>query len=124
VAIVAKVAGVLCLAALAGCGSGDATAPPTTNRKATTTLVPRDLDAFDACKGFVKRQLKAPSTAKFRNYYEQDGEVVVLGTGDGPYTVMSSVDSENSFGAKLRSNFTCKVTLSGGTWKLDDISVT
>lgn len=94
-----------------------------TTRKVPTTLVPRELDAFDACKGFVKSQLKAPSTAKFRNFYEKDGEVLVTGTGDGPYTVTSTVDSQNSFGAKLRSSFTCTVTLTGSTWGLDDISI-
>jgi hypothetical protein len=31
------------------------------------------------------------------------------------------VDAENSFGAKLRSSFVCTMTLSGGTWHLDNL---
>ena len=80
--------------------------------------------AFEICKDFVKDRLKAPSTAKFRNFFQDDGEVVVTGSGNGPYTVTSSVDSQNSFGANLRSNFVCKVTnTSGDSWHLDNISI-
>lgn len=81
--------------------------------------------AFEMCKTFVERQLKAPSTATFRNYYENDGEVNVTGDGDGPYTVVSTVDAENSFGAKIRNSFVCTVTHESGTdtWDLNDISV-
>jgi hypothetical protein len=32
-------------------------------------------------------------------------------SGSGPYTVTGTVDSENSFGAMLRSNFQCTVTV-------------
>lgn len=85
----------------------------------------KEYEAFEICKDFVKDRLKAPSTAKFRNYFEDDGEVTVSGSGSGPYTVISSVDSENSFGAALRSNFVCVVNNTGGAnWRLADISIT
>ena len=36
----------------------------------------------------------------------------------------STVDSENGFGAKIRSSFVCTVTHTGGdSWHLDDISL-
>lgn len=79
--------------------------------------------AFNACKVFVERRLKAPATARFRSFYQADGEVTVTGFGDGPYTVRSSVDSENGFGANLRSTFTCTVTRSGDDWRLDNLSI-
>lgn len=80
--------------------------------------------AFDVCTQFVKDRLKAPGTASFRNYFEEDGEVQVTGTGEGPYTVRSSVDSENGFGANIRTDFVCKVTHTGdGNWRLVDITV-
>jgi hypothetical protein len=88
------------------------------------TELDRKLDAFTACKNFVKSRLKAPASAKFRNPNENDGEVQIAGSGTGPYVVASTVDSQNSFGALLRSDFTCKVTLVGGSWRLDDIAVT
>ncbi len=64
--------------------------------------------AFDVCTQFVKDQLRAPSTASFPNFVEDDGEVVVTSTGDY-YTVRSQVDSENGFGATLTHRFTCEV---------------
>lgn len=79
--------------------------------------------AFDVCKQFVTDRLKAPSTAKFRNYFEDDGEVNVSG-GPSEFTVISSVDSENGFGAMLRSEFVCTVThVSGGNWRLVDVTL-
>ena len=81
--------------------------------------------AFVMCKDFVKDRLKAPATATFRNFYDDDGEVSVTGSGDGPYRVVSTVDSENGFGAKIRSRFSCTVTHTpgGDNWRLDAISV-
>ncbi len=93
-------------------------------RTATTVDVEvRRLVAFDVCKDFVKRRLKSPSSAKFRNPLQDDGEVVITGSGTGPYTIVSTVDAENSFGAKPRSTFVCVVTLNGDTWNLDDLSI-
>jgi hypothetical protein len=85
--------------------------------------------AFSVCKDLVKDQLRAPGTAVFRDYFEDDGEVRVTGSGEGPYTVTSTVDSENGFGALLRSSFVCSVRPAGSaggktTWKLVDLNVT
>jgi len=78
-----------------------------------------DFGAFDVCTQFVKERLKAPATASFRNYFEDDGEVQVSGVGDGPYTVISSVDAENGFGANIRTGFVCEVRHTGdGNWRL------
>ena len=80
--------------------------------------------AFDVCTQFVEERLKAPGTASFRNYFEDDGEVTVTGVGDGPYTVRSSVDAQNSFGAEIRTDFTCIVTHQGdGNWRLNDLAL-
>lgn len=80
--------------------------------------------AFDICQTFVKRQLRSPGSAKFRNYFQDDGEVSVFGFGNGPYTVSSSVDAQNGFGALIRSDFTCRVTLGadGETWHLETLT--
>ena len=111
-------------AGLAATGDGDPAPAASTVKKPTTTKsTDLEFEAFEICKDFVKRRLKAPSTAKFRNFFEEDGEVRVTGSGNGPYTVMSTVDAQNAFGAPLRNNFICTVTLSGSTWMLDDISI-
>lgn len=51
----------------------------------------------------VKSHLKAPSTAKFPFSYASD-DVTITKT-DGVYVVNAWVDSENSFGATIRTNF-------------------
>lgn len=81
-----------------------------------------ELSAFNACKDFVRDRLKAPSTATFRNFFQDDGEVRVSYDGS-TYTVRSTVDSENSFGASLRSSFTCVVTMTGTTIRLVDLDL-
>lgn len=89
----------------------------------TTSADDLEYGAFDVCTGFVKDRLKAPATAEFRNYFEHDGEVTVTG-GPDEYTVSSTVDSENGFGAMLRSSFVCKVQHVAGTrWMLVDLSI-
>jgi hypothetical protein len=83
-----------------------------------------DHGAFDVCTQFVKDRLRAPATAEFRNFFQNDGEVMVTHTA-GTYTVRSTVDSENGFGASIRSDFTCKVRhVSGTQWRLVDLSIT
>ena len=65
-----------------------------------------EAQAVKQCEEFAKQRLKAPSTASF------DLEA----TGSGPsYTVTGTVDAENSFGAKMRSNITCKIRLDEDT---------
>lgn len=74
-------------------------------------------DAQRACQEtFVPARLKAPATA--------DYSAVSATGGSGRYTVTGSVDSQNSFGALVRSSFTCSVHLSGDQWILDSASVT
>lgn len=69
--------------------------------------------AFDVCQQFVEERLRAPATAEYPNFFEDDGEVVVTNSGD-TYTVRSSVDSENGFGALLTTPFTCVVRHTSG----------
>jgi hypothetical protein len=57
-----------------------------------------------ACRGMVEDKLKAPSTADFSNES-------VSGSGTS-WNVAGLVDSQNSFGAKIRSSYTCSLTYS------------
>lgn len=68
----------------------------------------RDFMAYDACKSAVSDQLKAPSTADFQSELDVDYRT----TGGNNITVLGWVDAQNSFGAKLRSNFTCSMDVS------------
>jgi len=59
-------------------------------------------EAIAQCEARIERLLKAPSTAEF------DSSATASG---GVWTVTGTVDSENSFGAMLRSNFQCTVEI-------------
>ncbi len=61
--------------------------------------------AQSSCETMVKNHLKSPSTAQFSNETE---------TGFDPIAITGHVDSENGFGAMLRSSFHCTGTLQGG----------
>lgn len=79
----------------------------------------RSATAFEMCKKSVRTDLRAPGTAKFRDYFG-DQAPSVSGSGDGPYTVISTVDSQNGFGAMLRSSFVCTATYIGSDqWSVD-----
>ena len=92
---------------LAACGGAPATVatPPA----ASTTGQPASAsdEAKEKCRQAVRDQLKSPATAQF------SGEKVVS-DGDG-FEVVGDVDSQNSFGAMLRSTFTCHTSPEGGT---------
>lgn len=71
-----------------------------------------------ACIDYVTVGLKAPSTAKFQPYYEAR-----ITNVDDTYTVTSYVDAQNSFGAQLRTYFTCKVKYGSGRFLLLDLKM-
>ena len=75
--------------------------------------------SIDACfmsHQFVEERLKSPSSAKFQNcYYAQ-----VLKEGD-VYIVYTYVESQNSFGAQIRTKYIASVRptdSNGDYWKL------
>lgn len=67
---------------------------------------------------FASQYLKAPATADFPYY----GSVHVKNMGNHTYEINSYVDSENSFGAKIRTGYKCIVkyvpTDKNKEWKL------
>lgn len=67
-----------------------------------------DFDITWYAQQMVKQQLKSPSTADFPSTANIDS------IGDSTYIIKSYVDSENSFGAKLRSYWVAKVKYNGG----------
>jgi hypothetical protein len=76
-----------------------------------------EFGAQDVCQTFVERRLKAPGTADFHD---------LDATGKEPnFVVTGTVDSENSFGAKLRNAFECTVThTDGDNYRLVDLALT
>jgi hypothetical protein len=68
-----------------------------------------DAAADIACEDYVKGQLKAPATAEFQSIFGR----TIADEGNGRYGVSSYVDSQNDFGADVRTDFTCQVQCSG-----------
>jgi hypothetical protein len=82
--------------------------------------VPEKIEAWVTCKSFVEKRLKAPSTADFESYSQE----LVAESEYGSFEVHGTVDAQNSYGAKLRSNFRCKLhSDEAGNWLLDSISI-
>lgn len=71
-------------------------------------------EAVSQCEGFADKRLKAPATA--------DYDLSASRSGSG-WQVVGTVDSENGFGAKIRSSVTCELHFEGDTAYLDDISI-
>jgi len=73
-----------------------------TSTKTTSKSSPEDYkrEAYVMSQEFIQKQLKSPSTAKFPSYYE----INVIQT-DNRYKVEAYVDSGNSFGAIVRTNY-------------------
>lgn len=70
---------------------------------------PSDFEAQRQCERWVSEQLKAPTTAAF------SGQAAVGGPAE--WTVTGAVDAENSFGATIRTQWTCDIRLDGETWR-------
>jgi hypothetical protein len=78
-----------------------------------------DFDAYFYSTEFVKKRLKAPSTADFANR----SECTVVKVGDHRYRVSGYVDSQNGFGAMIRSSWVTEVHSEGDSWYLDEIGI-
>lgn len=75
--------------------------------------------AFVMSQSFVEDRLKAPSSAKFPWMHT----ATIIDQGAGKFVVSSYVDSQNSFGAMLRSNYSATLTCSGNDWRLVDLTI-
>lgn len=65
-----------------------------------------------ACQDFVEQSLRAPATAEFPPISEAS-----VSRSGSEWIVSSHVDSENGFGAFVRTNWTCEARYEGeGRW--------
>ena len=77
--------------------------------------------AYNYAEDFVKQNLKSPSTAEFPKTIEKDNHIKELGNDE--YLINSWVDSQNSFGAMIRSKFSCKIIFEGGSVRCEDLVI-
>lgn len=71
-------------------------------------------EAVAQCEGFADKRLKAPATADYDLTASQSGE---------SWTVVGVVDSENGFGANVRSDVRCVLHFEDDLAVLDDITI-
>ncbi|MGJ1410435.1 hypothetical protein ACR78Z_12225 [Sphingobacterium thalpophilum] len=77
--------------------------------------------SLQAVEGYVKAQLKSPKTAEFPPINEFIKHVHVI--DDKTFLITSYVDSQNVFGALIRTNFICEVEIENGYSKLIDLRI-
>jgi len=63
------------------------------------------IDALIASQNFVETRLTSPSSAEFSYDYENKVQQI----NDTTFRVVGWVDSQNGFGAMVRSNYTCTI---------------
>lgn len=76
----------------------------------------RKTEAWIVAKQCVEKQLKAPSTANWGSIVKgthQSPDLCVTVMGDDKYLCKGWVDSQNSFGAMIRTSFECTVQYKG-----------
>jgi hypothetical protein len=104
---------------------------PKKNNSNSTTLTPsvntpsvekdESTMALIISQGFMKKQLTSPGTAKFAGIFD---EQTYNKLNDGTYYVASFVDSQNGFGALIRTNYSMHMRFLGGdssdsaNWKI------
>lgn len=83
--------------------------PPSGSEKSFETG-PDEIETFVMSQSFVKKFLKSPSTAEFPQLIKS---VTTVSHNGIEWTVNSYVDVQNSFGAMIRSQYTCVLEYSG-----------
>lgn len=102
------------VALVGGGGRGRASSPP-------GGAGADSIGAWVVCKDFVTQRLKAPSTATFPAS-NSDG-VTITKLDSVQFRVNAYVDSQNSFGAMIRTQYSCTVRHTGGdNWRLEGLT--
>ncbi len=99
-------------------GRNDSSAPKSPSSGSSTNSSNKFL-AYNCAEDFVERRLKSPSTAKFPKTMERSNHITDL--GGGKFEINSWVDSQNSFGATIRTNFSCTVAIDGETARCEEL---
>lgn len=91
------------------------------NEDTVETYTPSELDAYLMAKQLFESKLKAPSTASFAAFHQSK----VRNSGVDQWTVTSYVDSQNSFGAMIRTHFviTMRVNTETKYWQTTALKI-
>jgi hypothetical protein len=91
-----------------------------TSQSTKSPKAPHDtVAAYSICQQFVEERLKAPGSAKWPWIHTDQ---VTEHLGNGKYRIKSYVDSQNVFGAMVRTHFVCVVQhVDGAKWRLESL---
>lgn len=87
----------------------------------SSSAATKKFTAYNYAEGFVKQRLKSPSTAKFPGTFEKEKHIIENGTNE--YLINSWVDSQNSYGALIRSKFSCKIIFVGDEVRCENLII-
>lgn len=109
-------AAIVVFVAVLGAGSGSASPA----RKAAMQARFMEREAAQHLQKIVTPLLKSPSTAKFPSIVDWYSKET---TEKGTYLVSSHVDSQNGFGAMIRTTFKATLKKAEGGWKVDSLEM-
>lgn len=75
--------------------------------------------AYNCAINFVKKELKSPSSAIFPNSQQKVYDTQC--SSDNTYKIVSSVESTNSFGAMITTNFSCTISFNEDKVRCEDL---
>lgn len=78
--------------------------------------------AYFISQSFVKERLKSPSSADFPSAFNTQA-FSVTAILPNKYMVSSYVDAQNSFGAKIRSRYSCTLKHENNNWSLESLNI-
>lgn len=90
--------------------------PPSSEHN--SSVISDATEAWIYTKEIIRRDLKSPSTAKF----EFAGHRGVKYLGDNRYSFSSYVDSQNSFGATVRTYFSGIIRATNSRWVMEELN--
>jgi hypothetical protein len=99
---------------------------PSENSQPASQSPPDKVAAWTMAEEFVKKHLKSPSTADFGSVFGdyQNPEKCTTDLGNGEFDCHGWVDAENSFGAKLRTNWDCRLKFVGNDkWEAESVKI-
>jgi len=69
--------------------------------------------AYFMSQEFVKKRLKAPSTAEFPSLVLEESDIRITVQDPNTFTISAYVDAQNAFGAKIRTHYTATLKYLG-----------
>ena len=88
-------------------------------RAAAQSAEQRRRSAFLAARRLIETQLKAPATAEWSSY----PATTITEGGGGQLVVSGWVDSQNSFGAQVRTKYVLTLAPNGESWRAVDLKL-